>query len=247
MIFISGDCHGEYSRFKTRSFKDQETMTKSDYVIITGDFGYWADTPDQNWWFDWLESKSFTTLWVCGNHENYDMLNKIPVEGWNGGKIHRIRPSIIHLMRGQVFDIDDCKIFTFGGARSHDIDGGILDRKDKNFKAKRKKLDAERACYRVNHISWWKEEAPSLEEMNEGLENLAKHDFKIDYIITHECSTYTKILLSKGFYKADELSDYLQKIKDQTQFTKWYFGHYHEDLAINNKEILYYEKINRIW
>lgn len=29
--------------------------------------------------------------------------------------------------------------------------------------------------------------------------------------------------------------------------SKWYFGHYHDDKAINDKEILYYEKINRIW
>lgn len=222
-------------------------MTKSDYVIICGDFGFWADTPDQRWWFDWLESKPFTTLFVDGNHENFDMLKKIKVENWNGGKIQRIRPSIIRLMRGQVFNIDGCKIFTFGGARSHDIQAGILDQKDKDFHRKRKQLDKEMACYRVNHVSWWKEEVPSLEEMDEGLKNLAKNDFKVDYIITHECSTYTKILLSNGFYPADELSDYLQTIKDQTQFSKWYFGHYHDDRSINDKEILYYEKINRIW
>ena len=30
-----------------------------------------------------------------------------------GGKIHRIRPSVIHLMRGQVFLIDERKIFTY--------------------------------------------------------------------------------------------------------------------------------------
>lgn len=222
-------------------------MTKSDYVIICGDFGFWADTPDQRWRFDWLESKPFTTIFVDGNHENFDMLKKIKVENWNGGKIQRIRPSIIRLMRGQVFDIDGCKIFSFGGARSHDIQGGILDQKDKDFHRKRKQLDKEMACYRVNHVSWWKEEMPSLDEMAEGLENLAEHDFKVDYIITHECSTYTKILLSNGFYPADELSDYLQTIKDQTQFSKWYFGHYHDDRSINDKEILYYEKINRIW
>ena len=70
-------------------------MTKSDYVIICGDFGYWADTPDQKWWLDWLEAKSFTTLWVDGNHENFDMLKNILVETWNGGKIQRIQPSII--------------------------------------------------------------------------------------------------------------------------------------------------------
>ena len=26
------------------------------------------------------------------------------VELWHGGKVHKVRPSVIHLMRGQVFD-----------------------------------------------------------------------------------------------------------------------------------------------
>jgi len=247
MIYITGDTHGDYSRFKTRSFKDQATMSKADYVIITGDFGFWSDTPEQNYWLDWLENKSFTTLWVDGNHEHFDLLKEIPIEKWHGGKIQRIRPSVIHLMRGQVFTIDGCKIFTFGGARSHDIDAGILNKEDPDFDFKRRQLDKSRACYRVDHVSWWQEEMPSEEEHIEGIANLAKHDNKIDYIITHDCATNTKILLSKGFYKPDELSDYFQDIKAMVQFKKWYFGHYHDDKAINDQEILCYERINRIW
>ena len=45
---------------------------------------------------------------------------------WNGGKAHKIRDSVLHLMRGEIFDIDNKKIFAFGGARSHDIQDGIL-------------------------------------------------------------------------------------------------------------------------
>ena len=75
---------------------------------------------------DWLDCKSFTTLFVDGNHENFDRLYEYPVEEWHGGKVHKIRPSVIHLMRGQIFEIEGKSIFTFGGASSHDIDGGIL-------------------------------------------------------------------------------------------------------------------------
>lgn len=32
------------------------------------------------------------------------MLEEYPVEIWNGGKVHRINDSVIHLMRGQVFE-----------------------------------------------------------------------------------------------------------------------------------------------
>lgn len=72
------------------------------------------------WWRSWLNDRPFTTLFVDGNHEIFDLLNAYPVENWHGGKIHRIAPSIIHLMRGQLFDIEGKSFFTMGGAESHD-------------------------------------------------------------------------------------------------------------------------------
>lgn len=61
-------------------------------------------------------------------------------------------------MRGQVFEIDGKKIFTFGGASSHDITGGILETDDPNFKQKKKKLDKEYEPYRINHLTWWEQD-----------------------------------------------------------------------------------------
>ena len=40
----------------------------------------------------------------------------MPVEIWNGGKIHRIKDSVIHLMWGQIYTIDGYKFFEMGGA-----------------------------------------------------------------------------------------------------------------------------------
>ena len=134
MIYITGDCHGSFERFNTRNFPEQKEMAKNDYVIICGDFGgVWnkdEESKQETHLLDWLEGKSFTTLFVDGNHENFDRLYSYPVESWNGGKVHKIRPSVIHLMRGQVFELENKKIFTFGGAGSHDIDGGILEPDD---------------------------------------------------------------------------------------------------------------------
>ena len=39
MIYITGDCHGNYERFNASIFPEQNEMTKEDYVIICGDFG----------------------------------------------------------------------------------------------------------------------------------------------------------------------------------------------------------------
>lgn len=145
MIYITGDCHANFSRFSTDIFPEQKEMTKDDYVIICGDFGgVWdkgEESPREKWDMNWLEDKPFTTLFVDGNHENFDRLYTYPVEEWHGGKVHKIRDSVIHLMRGQVYEIDGKKFFTFGGAASHDIQGGILEPEDPDFKAKKKELD----------------------------------------------------------------------------------------------------------
>lgn len=225
-------------------------MTKDDYVIICGDFGgVWhkdGESKEETMLMDWLDCKSFTTLFVDGNHENFDRLNVYPVEEWNGGKVHKIRESVIHLMRGQVFEIDGQSFFVFGGASSHDIDGGILELDDPDYEKKRKMLNQGTLPYRINHLSWWKEELASFEEMEEGRKNLASYNNAVDFIVTHCCASSTQILLGGSGYKPDSETKYLEEIRQNTKFKKWFFGHYHDNKNVNAEEILLYEQIIRI-
>lgn len=250
MIYITGDCHGSFERLNTRNFPEQKEMTKEDYVIICGDFGaVWnkeKESKEETTFLNWLDEKSFTTLFIDGNHENFDRLYAYPVEEWHGGNVHKIRPSVIHLMRGQVFMIDGKKIFAFGGASSHDMEGGILEPDDPNFKLKRRRLDRERRNYRINHLSWWQQELPSEEEMAEGRRNLLANDNTVDFIISHCCASSTQALISHGIYKQDILTDYLEEIRQKTQFKRWFFGHYHDNRNVNMEEILLYEQVIRI-
>lgn len=130
MIYITGDTHSDFSRFTEEKFPIQYEMTKDDYVIICGDFGgVWTfeeESSREKEALDWLDNKNFTTLFVDGNHENYTRLYNYPIEEWHGGKVHKVRNSVVHLIRGEIFNIDNKKIFAFGGARSHDIKDGIL-------------------------------------------------------------------------------------------------------------------------
>lgn len=250
MIYITGDCHQDFERFNIDVFPEQKEMTKDDCVIICGDFGgVWnrnEESDRETKLMDWLENRPFTTLFVDGNHENFDRLYAYPIEKWHGGKVHKIRPSVIHLMRGQVFEIDGKSIFAFGGASSHDIAGGILEPDDPDFKKKKKELDRGWYPYRINHVSWWKQELPSEEEMQEGIENLAAHDNKVDFIVTHCCASSTQNLLGGGLYKTDILTEYHEKIRQNTSFKKWFFGHYHDNRNVNIEEILIYEQMIRI-
>ena len=202
MIYVTGDTHGDMSwvKLNTAHFPQQKEMTKNDYLIICGDFGgIWDGSKTDDYILDTYEKRKFTTLFIDGNHENFNLLNAYPVTEWNGGKVHVIRPSVIHLMRGQVYTINGKKIFTFGGAESID------------------------KWHRTEGISWWPQEVPSFEEFKEAEENLIKNDLKVDYIITHAAP------YGIGFVDYDPVTAMLKDIRTNVSFKKWYCGHYHRD------------------
>ena len=61
-------------------------------MIICGDFGgLWDGGQKDQHWLDWLAEKPFTTLFVDGNHENFDLLNALPEKEWHGGRVHEVR------------------------------------------------------------------------------------------------------------------------------------------------------------
>lgn len=243
MIYITGDTHSDFSRFTEENFPIQSEMTKDDYVIICGDFGgVWTSEEESSREkdaLDWLDNKSFTTLFVDGNHENYTRLYNYPMEEWNGGKVHKIRDSVLHLMRGEIFDIDNKKIFAFGGAKSHDIQDGILnlDEEEKIYNYRKRG-----AYFRIRDFSWWDLELPTNQEMENGIENLEKVNYKVDYIISHCCPTSIQALINST-YKRDILTDYLQQVSEKCTFKRWYFGHYHDYKQVNSQFTLLYEDI----
>ena len=243
MIYITGDTHSDFSRFTEEKFPIQSEMTKDDYIIICGDFGgVWTfeeESKREKEALDWLNNKNFTTLFVDGNHENYTRLYNYPIEEWKGGKVHKIRDSVLHLMRGEIFDIDNKKIFAFGGARSHDIQDGILNlyEEEKIYEYRKRG-----AYFRIRDFSWWDLELPTNQEMENGIENLEKINYKVDYIISHCCPTSIQALINP-IYKRDILTDYLQQISEKCTFKKWYFGHYHDYRQVNAQFTLLYEDI----
>lgn len=243
MIFVTGDTHGEYRRFGTEIFTEQRHMTKDDYVIICGDFGIWDNSRQENYWFDWLDKKPYTTLFVTGNHSNYELLKTFPVRKWHGGNVQFIRPSLIHLMRGQVYEIAGKRFFTMGGASSHDITDGILEPDAPNFREQKKRLNARGALYRINHVSWWKEELPDDTEYETALSNLEACGWNVDYIITHCCPSSIEDRIGKEACQHDRLTDFFDTIKDKCEFRCWFFGHYHENRIIDEKYVLLYEQI----
>ena len=245
-IIVTGDIHGNpFQRLNVENFPEGKTYTKEDYVIILGDFGLvWDDSAMEHSCLDWLENKPWTTLFIDGNHENYDLLNKFPIEEWGGGRVQKIRSSVIHLLRGEVYDIGGYKFLAMGGARSHDIQDGILEVGDPRIKIWKKD---DFKFFRINHISWWEEEIPNEKKKKNALKNLAENDYKVDYILTHEAPSSDVILMDHLLYHPDEYSKWLEmEIRQKVKYKKWFFGHYHLNLDVNEKETCLFERRIRI-
>ena len=227
MIFITGDTHGLIDINKLYAFsKAHPELTKSDYMIIAGDFGgVWSKKSLESD-LDFYGRLPFTVLFVDGNHENFDLLESYPIEQWKGGKVHKIRPDIIHLMRGQVFEIEGKTFFAFGGATSID------------------------KAFRREGESWWSRELPTYGELEEGITNLKKYGNKIDFIITHSCDEralwYPPLLTrtnKKDVYTENQLLTYFE---ENITYGHWYFGHYHIDGQLNPEKTALYENIVRL-
>ena len=225
MIFVTGDTHGgiDIAKLNSRSFSVGKTLTKQDYVIICGDFGFlWDAGPSDRYWIKWFDAKPFTTLFIDGNHENFDLLLAYPVQPWNGGKARIITESVLHLTRGQVFSLDGTSIFTFGGAHSWDIEG------------------------REEGVSWWKQEIPTEAELEEGIKNLAEHDWTVDFILTHTCPTEILPLihnLTAPKTSSSSLNLYFSELASKATFSHWFFGHFHMDQRLTDKFTLLFNNV----
>lgn len=213
MIYVTGDIHGGFDIHKLSSKELRSAglrIKKDDYVIVCGDFGLvWDNKPEERYWRKWLDEKPWTTLFVDGNHENFELLNAYPVEEWHGGYIHRVSEKIIHLMRGNVFSLEGATFFAFGGAASHDKE------------------------WRLPGLSWWPEELPSDEELRQANDVLTQCDNQVDYIISHCAPSLIQGRLNPT-YKTDRPTEYFEYVRETVRFKHWYFGHYHEDVDFDD-------------
>lgn len=170
-----------------------------------------------------------------------------PVKEWHGGMVHEIRPHVLHMMRGEVFNIQGKKFFTFGGASSHDISDGILDYNDEDWREQAKELEASgKWMYRVKDLTWWEEELPTDQEMQYGLDKLKENNNVVDYIITNSSPASVIALLGQGLYEQDILTKYLENIRAETEYKYWFMGHMHVNSAINDKDMILYEQIVQV-
>ena len=218
-IFVCGDTHGlprDTKKLNGQNFPEQKELTKDDVLIQLGDFGWvWYEigvNKEQEYWLDWLAGKNYTLAVVLGNHENYNIIEELPlVEKW-GNELHvlkRKEGEIYFFKRGAVYTINQRKILTIGGAESTDKEG------------------------RVEDVSWWNQEVLSLEETNFCLDEIEKHKNSFDYVLTHTCpAKYVGKFTNKRVKLNCYVARLLDTIDDMVTCKKWHFGHFHQDKSV---------------
>ena len=225
---MTGDIHASYDIAKlSESCFDTAGLTKDDYVIICGDFGLvWNNSASEQYWLRWLDARPFTTLFVDGNHEGFSLLNSLLETTWNGGAVHQVATSVLHLKRGQLFNIDGCRIFTMGGATSSEYD----------------------RTHRIQGKTWFTEEIPNEQERTTALETLDAANWDCDFVITHCAPSSSAQGISEHtnrleIHPMDEYTDWLQTIQNRLTYRHWFCGHYHIDTQIQDKTTALYNRI----
>ena len=224
MVYITGDTHGDISWFKNPKLKK---LGEKDILIICGDFGFlWnpkSEAEKKN--LEILKSKKYTICFLDGAHENFDMLDAYTPYRWKGGNAHKIANNIFHLMRGEIFTLDNKTFFVMGGGESDDRD------------------------MREPGVSWWEEEMPNAEEIKNAEDNPKDANYNVNYILSYEAPAVAKDFLKlhlKEAAKISPLNTYLQELTKNVDYYHWYFGSLHTDLQISKKMTAVFNEIHEI-
>lgn len=218
-IYVTGDTHGDMEKLLNTC--EEMQLEEKDYIIVCGDFGLLFLREHYDYKIKSVNKIKPTILWVDGNHENHDWIDSLEVSKWHCGKVHHITDNCIHLMRGQVYKLNNKKFFTMGGGDSID------------------------KFMRLPGRSWWEREMPSSSEFTEAMANLKRYNNTVDYIITHVAPDNILYRINPVFTQ-DYLTNFLYEVEKTVTFKHWYFGHYHRNIDIDDKHTLLLDRVDII-
>ena len=224
MIYITGDTHGDFSRFTLMDLKAEDLM------IVLGDAGinYFLDSRDE-FVKDQLNDYPCEFFFLRGNHEErpekIEGYRLIDSAGTVTGKVYvedRF-PKLMFASEG-LYDIGGYRCFVTNGAYSVD------------------------KYYRLeNGLNWFPDEELTDAEMEETLEK-AREAGSVDFILSHTCpERYLPTHVFLPFIDQSKISrrmeKYLDKLADILEYKRWYCGHYHTEWTVDRMRFMYYDII----
>lgn len=247
---VTGDCHGNFSRFFHPVFLKEEENPSEIGIIVLGDFGvnfYLNNTDKKN--KRKLEETGFNFFIVRGNHEARP--ENLPSIQCNfkseiNGKVllEEEFPHIWYLLDNQVYTFGEHTALVINGAYSVDKwyrlrNVGLTGEEDKDYIAKR--------------AGWFADEQLTPAEM-ERTTNFIK-DKKVDFVFSHTCPSCWKPfdLFLTGINQStvdNTMENWMESIKDLFDWKIWLWAHYHADRIERSRCEMFFqdiEDLDTIW
>lgn len=166
MFYITGDTHGDFSRYL--AFADKIQPTEQDVMIVLGDAGlnYYTGEKDAVR-KRFVNSFPFTTFCIHGNHEMRPAdIPSYQTKEYCGGMVwyEEAYPHILFAKDGEIYRFGEQACIAIGGAYSVD------------------------KYYRLARgWAWFPNEQPSADIKDYVEQQLEKHENQIDIVLSHTC------------------------------------------------------------
>lgn len=231
---ITGDCHGDMSRFANYVYPRDGTTG----IIILGDAGvnYYMNNRDTSVKKK-LQNSGYQFYLVRGNHEarpedckGVEWTYDSNVSGIVG--IDTYAPTIHYFRDGDIYNINNRRCLVIGGAYSVD------------------------KFYRLSRgypYQWFENEQLDPKEREEIFEKVKGQEF--DFVLTHTCprawepiDLFIAGLNQNNIDKSKE--NWLDDIKNVIKYKVWLFGHFHADRIEKHKVQQFFkteENLETIW
>ena len=224
MIYITGDTHGDFSRFE-RFCETVNPSAESDVMIILGDAGlnYYSSLKD-------IKNKArvaeFPLTFFCihGNHERRPgTIGSYTTKEYRGGSVwyEEQFPNILFAKDGDIYNFDGNECIVIGGAYSVD------------------------KYYRVaRNWPWFADEQPSKEIKDYVESQLLARDNTIDVVLSHTCPLrYEPVeMFLPGVDQSTvdaSTEEWLGNIEGNLAYKKWYCGHYHTSKKVDRIQFMF--------
>ena len=227
-IFITGDQHGTIDNISYLNSKKQ--LSENDLVISLGDFGvpYWSakkKTKNDLSTFELFDSFHTNYAIIQGNHsKRFENVKWFRQNNFCGGNsfYYPKYPNFHFLQNGQVYNINGMSFLVMGGGYSV----------DKYIRLAR---------------GWtWEPEEKLNDEEKLAIRNLISETMNFDFVLTHVAplELQPKFLflsaVDQSTVETDE-EEFLSEVRSKINYKAWFFGHYHGDYIIGNREYLLYD------
>ena len=221
MLYVTGDLHGDMSRMRE---PDLKRLKKDDALLVCGDFGFvWDGSAAEQKQLHKLAKSRYQLLFCEGTHDNLDLLAQYPQVEFAGGSARHLGGNLYYLQRGQIYLLQNKRIFVFGGGETSDLDG------------------------RQQGVNWWEQEMPDEAQLQQTRQRLAECDYTFDYAITHECCGQLKRFLQVQQQNPEErlnrLNCFFDELVARATFSHWYFGCYHIDRDLSPTQTAVYRQL----